>query len=148
MSFSPFFFNKNATGAVRAITTNFQNASGSTLNKGTPVCVNTSGQIIGVNVASEASVLAIVGLTNVSIPNAAIGGVQDSGRLEDVSVAFTVGDPLWISKTGGLTNVKPENGIGGFTDGDFVIFVGVVVKNEFNPVLKDIKMMLSIVGQL
>lgn len=148
MSFSPFFFNKNATGAVRAITTNFQNASGSTLTKGTPVCVNASSQLTNVNVSSEASVMALVGLTNVSIPNAATGGVQDSGRLEDVSVGFALGDPLWISKTGGLTNVKPEIGVGGFTDGDFVVFVGVVVRNEFNVSLKDIKMMLSIVGQL
>lgn len=148
MSFSPYFFNKNATGSVRSLTTNFQNASGSTLAKGTPACVNASSQLIAVNVSLEASVMAIVGLTNVAIPNAATGGVQDSGRLEDVAVAFALGDPLWISKTGGLTNMKPEIGVGGFTDGDFVVFVGVVVRNEFNASLKDIKMMLSIVGQL
>lgn len=151
MSYSPFFFNKEATGNVmgsRGTITNFQNASGSTLAKATLVSVNTNGQLVLVNVSNETTVQAIVGMTGMSIPNAAIGSVVDNGRLEDVTTSFAIGDPLYLGKTGLLINVKPEIGLAGFTDGDFVIFVGVVVKNEFNASLKDIKLMISVIGQL
>jgi len=151
MSYSPYFLNRAATGSVKAVGSNFQNASGSTLVKGIPAAINATSQLIAVDPSVEATVLGLVGLASVDIPNAASGGIQDSGRLEDVTTAvtgFAIGDPLWVSKTGGLTNLKPEIGVGGFTDGDFVIFVGVLVKNEFNVSLKDIKLMISIVGQL
>lgn len=149
MGYSPYFLNAQALGSVKSVASNFINASGSTMIKGTPAAVNTSSQLIAVDVSVEATVLAMVGLTSVVLPAAATGGVIDNGRLEDVTYpGFNVGDPLWVSKTGGLTNVKPDIGVGGFVAGDFVIFVGVFVKNEFNSSLRDIKLMLSIVGQL
>lgn len=151
MSYSPYFFNKNASGTVsgsRGTITNFQNGSGSTLAKATLVAVNASSQLVPVSVVSEATVLTIVGMTSMSIPNAAIGAVQDNGRLEDVASSFSIGDALYLGKDGLLTNLKPEIGVAGFVEGDFVIFVGVLVKNEFNVSLKDIKLMISVIGQL
>lgn len=151
MSYSPYFLNKTATGNVasaRGTLTNFQNGSGSTLAKGTLVAVNTSSQLVPVVVSSEASVQAIVGMTSMAIPNAAIGSVVDFGRLEDITSSFAIGDALYLGKDGLLTNVKPQIGTAGFTDGDFVIFVGVLVRNEFNVSLKDIKLMISVIGQL
>lgn len=148
MSYSPYFLNQQSQGSVKGTVSNFQNASGSTLAKGTAVAVNTSSQLVLVDPSNEAIVQAIVGLTSIAIPNAATGGVQDNGRLENVTTSFAIGDALYIAKDGSLTNVKPEIGVSSFTDGDFVIFVGVVVKNEFNVSLKDIKLMISIIGQL
>lgn len=148
MGYSPYWFSKNAAGASRGTASNFQNNTGVTINKATPVCINSSGNMVPLDISNESTVLAMVGLTNAAIPNAAMGGVQDGGRLEDVSVPFSVGDPLWVSKSGGLTNNKPSAGSNGYVSGDFVIFVGMVVKNEFTPSLKDIKLMISIIGQL
>jgi len=148
MTYSPNFRGSESKGSSRQLITNFQNGTISTLSKGTPVSVNTSSQLVAVNVSSETSVQALVGLTGQDIPSAATGSVIYSGRLEDITTSYVAGDALYISKTGNLTNVKPDIGVGGFVSGDFVIFVGVVVKNEFNNSLKDIKLMLSVVGQL
>ena len=116
--------------------------------KGLIVSTNTSGQIEPVDVSDEASVLAIVGITAESIPSAATGNVVNGGRLEDVATGFSVGDALYVGSNGLLTNIKPTEGANGFVSGDFVIFVGVVVKNEFNPSDQDIQLMISVVGQL
>lgn len=152
MSYSPFFFNKSATGTVsgsRGTTTNFMNGSGSSLAKATLVAVNSSSQLIPVSVTNESTVGKIVGMTGMSIPNAAIGSVVDNGRLEDVSLLFTIGTALYLGKDGNLTSEKPDyGGVGGWAAGDFIIFIGVVVQNEFNPSLKDIKLMISVIGQL
>lgn len=151
MSYSPYFLNQSSTGNAagsRATVTNFQNGSGSTLAKGTMVSVNTNSQLVMVDVSNEVSVQAIVGCTSISIPNAATGSVIDNGRLEDITSSFSIGDALYLGKDGLFTNVKPEIGVSGFVSGDFVVFVGVLVKNEFNISLKDIKLMISVVGQL
>ncbi|NJO48242.1 MAG: hypothetical protein HC840_00840 [Leptolyngbyaceae cyanobacterium RM2_2_4] len=148
MTYSPSFFNKESKGSSRQTITNFQNGSGSTLDKATLVSVNTSSQLVPTSVSSETLVQAIVGMTNISIPNAATGSVADFGRLEDITTSFAVGDAVYLNKDGTLTNTKPQIGINSFTDGDFVIFIGVVVKNEFNVSLKDLKLMISVIGQL
>lgn len=149
MSYSPYFLNSQALGSSRSTASNFVNASGFTMVKGTPVAINSNGQIINIDVSNESLVLSFIGLTNVNLPSAATGGVQDNGRLEDVIYpSFNVGDPLWVSKSGGLTNIKPQIGVDGFLDGDWVIFVGVFIKNEFNTSLRDIKLAIEIVGQL
>jgi len=151
MSYSPFFFNQSATGNVsgsRGTTTNFQNGTGSTLAKATLVAVNASSQLIPVSVSDEATVLKIVGCTGMSIPDAAIGSVVDNGRLENITTPFPIGTALYLDTDGSFTNLKPDYGVSGFVVGDFIIFVGVVVQNEFNISLKDIKLMISVIGQL
>lgn len=148
MSFSPLFRGSVAKGSTRQLQSTFQNGSLSTLDKGTVVSVDTSGQIDKVDVSDENSVLGIVGVLGEDTPSAASGLVVDSGRVEDVSMAFSVGSALYLDINGDLSDQKPEIGVGGFDSGDFVVFVGVVVKNEFNPTLKDIKIMISVIGQL
>lgn len=148
MSYSPFFFNQQSQGSSRQTITNFQNGSGSTLAKGTPVSVNASSQLTTVDVSNEASVKALVGLTGMSIPNAATGSVADCGRLENITTSYAVRTVVYIDKTGALTNSPPTIGVNSFVSGDFVVLVGVIVKNEFNPAQKDIKLMLSVIGQL
>lgn len=148
MSYSPNFRGSQGKGSSRSLSTNFQNASGGTLAQSTPASVNSSGQLVGVDVSSDTSVGAIVGLCGADIPNAATGPVVDSGRLENVVLGFSVGDAIYISKAGFLTNVKPSLGVGGFITGDFIIFVGVVVKNEFNALQKDIQLMIENIGQI
>lgn len=149
MSYSPLFRGANGKTSARSAETGYQNAVGSNLTKGTPVSTNSSGQLVKVNVSTESLVQALVGLCSADIPSAANGMVSNAGRLENISTSFSVGDPIWLGKTAGtLTNVKPDIGAGGFVSGDFVVFIGVITKNEFNASLKDIQLMIQVVGQL
>jgi hypothetical protein len=148
MGYSPLFRGNSAKAPSRSLQTNYPNASGSTLLKGTVVAVNTSSQIIKVDPSDEAKVSALVGIVAIDIPNAATGAVSSGGRLEEIAQSFSLGDAIYVGKDGIVTNVKPDYGVGTWAAGDFVIFVGVVVKNEFDITKKDIQLMISVVGQL
>lgn len=148
MTYSPKFRGDIATGATRSLGSSYQNGSVSTITKGTPVAVNAFSQVSPVDVTNEASVLAMVGLMSVDTPSAATGTIADCGRLENITTSFSLGDPVWVAVGGGLTNVKPDAGSGGFVSGNFVVFVGVIVANQFNGLQKDIQIMKYVVGQL
>lgn len=148
MSYSPSFRGSVARGSVKALQSTYTNNTGSSIAKGNPVCSDASGELVLVNVSSDTSVSSIVGLTSELILNGGTGNVVDAGRLTDIVTSFSIGSALYISKTGTLTDSRPDIGIGGFLVGDYVVFVGVVVKNEDNPSLKDVKLLLSVVGQL
>jgi len=148
MTYSPNFRGASAKASSRQTQTGYQNGTVSTLTKGTPVTINGSSQMILVDVTSESSVDAIVGLTSVDTPSAANGTVVDCGRLENITTSFNVRDILYIDKSGALTNIQPTVGVNSFVHGDYVVLVGVVVENEFDNTKKDIKLMLSVVGQL
>lgn len=148
MGYNPNFRGNTANASARQTTTGYVNASGGVIAQCSPVSINGSGQILLVDPSSESSVDAMVGLASVNIPNGANGPVTDCGRLENANISFPVGSPLYVSLSGFLQTDKPDIGIDGFSSGDFVIFVGVVVENEFNPANKDIKLMLTLVGQL
>ena len=142
-------YNPNSQkGISRVLSTGYQNGEVFTLLKGQPVSVNTSGQIKAVDISNEASALAVVGVCSTDIPSAASGQVMDAGRLENITTSFSVGDVVYLNVDGGLTNVKPEIGVGSFVSGNFVIFIGIIVKNEFDPLQKDLKIFLNVIGQL
>lgn len=143
-------YNPNNQGIptlARAISRLSQNNTGNLILKATPVRLSSSG-IAAVDVSVENSANAIAGLTRTNIPDTNSGEIINTGILEDVTTSATIGDIIYVSKTGGLTNIKPSIGINGFLVGDWVIRVGVVVKNNSNPLLKDILVDLQIVGEL
>lgn len=149
MSYNPAFTGNPSALSVGFLQSGYQNGSGGTLAAFTAVSTNTSGQILPTDITNEASSLAIVGLTTQSIPNTANGQIADSGRLQNVTTSFAIGDAIYVGLTPGtLTNVKPSVGVGGFTEGDFVIFIGVLVENEFDPSETDIKLMIAMIGEL
>lgn len=148
VTYSPNFRGSAARAASRQLQTNFQNGTVSTLAQNTVVSANASGQAIPLIPSDENLVKSLLGITGISIPSAASGAVINGGRLEEISGSFALNDPIYVALDGSLTNVKPDYGVGGFDVGDFVIFVGIVVKNEFNVSLKDIQLFLSVVGQL
>lgn len=148
MTYSPRFRGSSANASSRQTKSGYQNGTGSTLAQGTPVATDATGQLINVDPANESTVLSIVGLAAADIPSAASGEVVDAGRLEKITTSFAIGDAIYVGKTGNLINTKPSLGSYGFVSGDFVIFVGVIVKNEFDVSAKDIKLMLSVIGQL
>jgi hypothetical protein len=151
MSYSPLFRGNSSTGTASGSQSGYQNGTGSTMPIGTAVSQNTSGQIVLTDVSNEALSEAWLGVCAVAIPSAATGGVATDGRIQNIpsALGFANGDPIWVGPTpGSLTNVKPDVSALGWAEGDFVLFVGVVVQNEFNPSLQDIQLCRQIIGQL
>lgn len=148
MTYSPNFRGDAAKVGSRSLTSGYQNGAGMTLPALTPVSVNLSGQIVPVDLSNLDSVNRFVGLIEDALTSGAVGNVINGGRLEEITTSFTIGDALYVNKLGGLTSTKPEVGVENFLVGDYVIFVGVVVKNQFDPLKKDLNLLLSVVGQL
>lgn len=124
------------------------NNSGVTITKATPVRMNSSGELDFINVAIEAQALSVAGCAFEDIPHATSGVIVTNGKVSDITTSATFGDLLYIDKTGNLTNVKPSIGVNSFVAGDFVVSIGVVAKNTVNPSLKDLIIMVDIIGQL
>lgn len=125
-----------------------KNNSGITLTRLTPVSVENTGKANTVNVSLESNAVAVVGLFDEDTNHNTFGTVMTSGLMQDVIISANYGDALYVSKTGGLTNIKPSIGVGGFLAGDFVIKIGVVCLSIVNPVGKDIIVMPHVIGQL
>ena len=124
------------------------NNTGVTINAGTPVIMNSSGDPDFVDVSDEAQVLNIAAVSQDTIANGESGKLVTSGKVESLNVAFNFGDVIYISKTGGLTNIRPSIGVNGFDSGDFVVMLGVIARNEENPSFKDLILHIDIIGQL
>lgn len=132
---------------LSTIKTSLLNTSGLTILKHIPVRVNSSGDIMPVDVALEADIFSLVGISSNMISTGNYGDVVTQGRVEDID-GFDFGEYVYISKTGGLTNILPDEGSYGFVSGDWVVKVGVITKNPSDPILKDLIINMQIVGQL
>jgi len=135
-------------GAVSSELPARTNSSGGSLNRTDPIRLDSSGTVQKVDPSVESQVLSCIGVAKDSISNGASVGIVTGGRLENVTVPGSFGDSLFLSKTGTLTNVKPAIGVGGFVTGDFVLSIGIVVKNQDNPLLSDLLVNIRLVGQL
>lgn len=140
--------NQTFKGSARSIATGYQNGTGVTLTQSTPVSVNGSGQMINVDITSDASIAGLLGVVTADTPSAANGMVTDCGRLENITTSFSVGDAIYINVDGTLINTRPSIGVGGFDVGMYMVFVGVIVKNEFNALQLDLKLYMDVIGQL
>lgn len=143
MTFRPYNSLKS-TG----IELSYTNNSGSTINKGTPVKVKTTGGVDFINVSVEADAFGVAGVASTNATNGTSLGVVKDGRIENITTSFAVGDTVYIAKTGFLTNIKPSVGVDSFVAGDFVVRIGVIAKNEVNQALKDLILDVTLVGQL
>jgi hypothetical protein len=150
MSYSPNFRGTSAAVPATATSTGYQNAVGGSVAVATAVSTNASGQFVLTDVTDESSSEGWLGLTAETIPNAATGQVMSDGRLINIpNLGFSNGDPIWVGLTpGSLTNVKPDLSQPGWAEGMWVLFVGVVVQNEFNSLQQDIQLCRQIIGQL
>ena len=89
-----------------------------------------------------------LGLSMSTILSSSQGSVVLSGLVKNVSTGLSVGDILYVAKTGGITTTAPDIGVSGFVAGDFVIKVGQITKNSSNPSNKDLLVAWQLVGQL
>lgn len=135
-------------GGSRNFTTLYQNGTANTIPVLTPVSTDTNGNLAPTDITSESSFFQFLGLAYDSIVSGASGRVVSGGRLENVTTGFSVGDPIYIGPGGILINQKPDIGVAGFETGYFIFFIGVLVKNEFNPANTDIQLLFDPVGQL
>lgn len=148
MTYSPRFRGNSALGSSTQSASGYLNASGSLLIKATPVSVDASSHLVDIDVSDKDSVEKFIGLAANDIPDATTGMIADNGRLEDVTIGYPVGTALWVSKAGFLIDQPPTIGVNGFVAGDFAIFVGVLVENQFDNLKKDIQLMRYIAGRL
>lgn len=148
MSYNPNFSGVSSAPSSDTVRTNESNNTLSTLLKLTPVRIDSSGFMAPIDVANEIQALAIAGILGDDVPSSSSGAIINSGRLIDITTSASLGDVLYVSKTGGVTNTKPAIGIEGFVADDFVIRLGIVAKNQTNPLNKDLLVNISIVGQL
>ena len=124
------------------------NSSGSAIAALAGVSETATGTIETIDLSSESSVLAFRGISDASIPDASSGLVSSFGRLENVTTSFDFQEALFLDKTGQVTNVKPDIGVGGFVAGDWVVYIGHVARNQTTPANKDIFLNPNVVGQL
>jgi hypothetical protein len=149
MSYRPYEAIINQTlSQTSKVFSDMQNDSGSTISALQPVCSDSSGKIKAIDVTVDSDALKVIGLAIDAIPNGSSGSVIHGGRILNVSTSFAQGDYLYVAKDGTLTNSLPSDGVAGFGFGDFVIRVGIVVRNNTTPSNKDIIVNLQIVGRL
>lgn len=148
MSYNPLLRGNVLEALANEAGDNIENNSGLTIAKATPVRIDTDGNMRSINVSVEAEALAVAGVARENIISGNSGPVLSSGRVEDIVTTANNGDVLYVAKTGGLTNIKPSIGVGGFVSGDFVIRIGVLYKNEDDPLKQDLLLNISVVGQL
>lgn len=123
-----------------------ENNSGSLIGAEIPVCIDINGDIIPADVSSAIS-NSTVGVTVSSIADGASGEVMISGKLENVITSLSFG-VCYVSDTATLSSTVPDIGVNTFTSGDYVIKIGNVVKNQTNPLNKDLIIQLQVMGKL
>jgi hypothetical protein len=151
MGYNPLIRGANPNISSRATSTGYQNGTGANMNACAPVSANTAGNIVYTDPSVESLVTSFVGLTQIALPSGASGQVVSDGRIENIPIdlGFAIGDAIYLGLTpGSLTNVKPDINATGWSEGMFVVFVGVVVPNEFDTEEQDIQLNRIIVGQL
>lgn len=145
MSYNPNDF--GVTPLSRASGPDAENATGSSIPKGTPVRLTFAGMAT-VDPSVESQVDSIAGITNSAVSDSTTADIISAGLLEEITVSFAVGSAVYLGKDGFLTNTKPSIGSGGFVSGDFVVRMGVITKNVSNPAKKDMLVNIQIVGML
>lgn len=153
MTYSPFYYNQQGTGSARQLLTNYFNNTGIAIPQGAPCSTKLDGSLELTDVTSQTSVQAFVGYAYNRIPNGMDGIIISGGRLQNLQgYSFSVGDAIYISVGGSLQNTKPidinGNPIAPFTSGDFMIFCGVIVKNETNNTQIDLQILTQNFGEI
>jgi hypothetical protein len=150
MSYRPYQIIVNAavSQAGASQSRELENNSGAAIAYLQPVTVDAGGDIKAIDVSDVGDAVKVVGVATESIADGAQGSIATSGVVEDIPGPLDFGDFVYVSKTGGLTADLPTDGVDGFVSGDFVIRVGVVVKNASDPAQKDLLIAVALEGQL
>lgn len=134
--------------SLEMLDSEFLNDTGSTIDGLTPVKQLVDGSIDLIDPSVEADIKNLLGVVEDPITDGNKGLVIFSGLIKSITTSFTIGDVIYLSKTGTLTNVVPDIGSEGFQAGDFVVKIGQIVKNKDNPAHKDLLVLMELRGQL
>ena len=135
-------------GSGTYISSTLQNNSGITILKASPVR-SIAGEVSGsIDLSVEDQALSVIGVASANIADGASGSIITNGRVVDITTTADLDDTLWVSKSGTLTNSPPTIGVDGFVTGDFVIMIGVIVRNETDIGKKDLIVHRQVIGQL
>lgn len=129
-----------------------QVTSSTTITRGYPVSINSSGELDFIDITDEASTYGFCGINSIDCLTGGTATVLTSGGvLYNIPLSFGLtgqyGKMVFVSHSGSLTIVKPEIGVGGFLDQDFVVSVGVTTKNP-NTGTTDLVLNPTVRGQL
>jgi len=149
MTYRPYsaIISEAQSGAGSSSKTQIENQSGSAIPVLYPVSVDSNGYGRATDTSIEIDSMNCAGVTSQNIADSSIGDIYTSGKIENVS-GFSFGDTIYVAKSGGLTNIKPDIGTGGFAAGDYVIRIGVIARSAINPSNKDLLLSIRLVGQL
>lgn len=136
------------SGNSAAIVSDFRNNTGGSLGTLAVVTQDSNGDIKTIDPSVEADVEGSIGVLPASISDGNEGTVVLRGLIKNVSTSFSIGDVLYLSKTGTLSTTVPDIGVSSFVEGDFVIKIGKITKNADNPTQKDLEVKIDIIGQL
>ena len=128
------------------VVSTLKNNNGGSIAGVTPVVVDNLGGIDIIDVASFSN--KTLGVTTATVGSGSNGEIILSGIIENVSIGFNKGEQLFVSKSGGLTNVEPSVGVNGFVAGDALIIVGEVTENSTTPANKDLLVNIRFIAEL
>lgn len=103
----------SSTATVHVGHVEVRNNSGVSITKGSPVYISgydpvTKESLIGLAKASDQLTLPAIGLVKTTLADGESGLVTLSGEADGLDTSsWSVGDPLYVSTTGGLTTTKP-----------------------------------------
>lgn len=137
-----------AVSSITGIKFEIYNNSGFGIVALQPVTADGNGRAKAIDVSVEDDALKVLGVASDAIADGAYGYVHTNGKIENVITSFAFGDYIYVSKTGGLTNILPSEGVDGFVAGDFIVRVGIITRNRVTPSQKDLVINLMIVGQV
>ena len=106
------------------------------------------GKAKAIDPSNSDDAIKIMGVAGEAILDGSFGQVYSHGKFENITTTFDFGDYVYVSISGDLTNVLPSEGVDGFVSGDFIIRVGVIVRNKTTPSQKDLVINIGIVGQI
>jgi hypothetical protein len=150
MTYRPYnvLISQAQASGVSSIEYTLENTSGNPISSLVPVTTSSSGGFKAIDVTNETDALNIVGVTKENILNASNGQIVATGRILNVSLPFPLNSTVWVAKDGTLIDEVPEIDVNGFEELDFVIRVGKIVKNQTNPLEKDLIVKMELIGQL
>lgn len=137
-----------SAAATSGIKFEIYNDSGVAITELQPVTSDGNGRAKAIDVSVESDALKIIGLAGQAIADSDYGYVYSHGKFENITTSYNFGDYVYVSKTGNLTNIAPSEGVDGFVAGDFIIRVGVIVRNRATPSQKDLLINIGIIGQV
>lgn len=127
--------------ASESISAPIKNNSGSAINIYQPVVMNATGGMSAIDVSTFTQ-KRVMGISAANTSDNSFGSVILSGRIESITTPYSVGDTIYVSKIGTLTNIIPEIGVGGFVAGDAMIKIGNLVINDVSP--SDIDLLVDV----